>query len=45
LKGKDQEVKASKGQSRFSPSQITAKEDSQKEGIPLIMHLFVRQGK
>jgi hypothetical protein len=24
-----------KGQSRFSPSQITAKRDSQREGIPL----------
>jgi hypothetical protein len=28
----------------FSLSQITAKEDSQKEGIPQNRHLFARQG-
>jgi hypothetical protein len=35
LKEKRSRVQGSKSQSRFSPSQITAKRDSQREGIPL----------
>jgi hypothetical protein len=41
---KDQEVKAQKVKVGFPPSQITAKKDSQKEGIPQNRHLFARQG-
>jgi hypothetical protein len=36
--------KGLKDQGKFSLSQITAKEDSQKEGIPQNRHLFARQG-